>query len=121
MRCAGADAHPQQGVMSAPLPRCVLHTGAVADILSVAVGPARDDPTKSVATLELEVVHSPQVVSELQLHPLQTQDKSAHFHFALPTGVQPDAPQLLRLVTGSKAGMVQGEPRWCSAGSSAEV
>lgn len=113
--CAGADAHPQQGVLA---PLCV--AGAVADILSVAVGPARDDPTKSVATLELEVVHSPHVVSELQLHPLQTRAESAHFHFALPTGVQHDAPQLLSLVAG-KGGLIQGEPRCCGAGSTAEV
>jgi hypothetical protein len=99
--------------MSKPPGRlCV--AGAIADILSVAVGPARDDPTKSVATLELEVVHKPNVVSELQQHPLQTRDESAHYHFGLPTGVQHDAARLLSMVAGSKAGLIQGEWRcWC--------
>lgn len=72
--------------------------GAVADIMSVE---AVNTPSEPAIVLTLDIVHKPEVTSELQSHPTQTLDDHAHYHFYAPAGVSIDADRFLDMVKSS--------------------
>lgn len=77
------------------------HFGAIADVVSVRLD------QQGVLTADLEVVHAPQLVSELQEHPDQDLQDKPHYHFYTPPGVQLSATRLLDMLRpGTK---LQGE------------
>jgi hypothetical protein len=81
-------------------------TGAAADIMSVEM--SDESSASPVITLTLDVVHAPQVISELQEHPTQTLDDHAHYHFFLPEGVKLDAAKFMSLLK-AQGGKLAGE------------
>jgi hypothetical protein len=77
--------------------------GAVADIVDAEWMSSGDGSEPIILTLN--VVHKPEIISELQQHPVQTQDSHAHYHFYTPAGVTVDAVKFLKTSAGGLAGV----------------
>lgn len=81
--------------------------GAVADIMDVEMLPSADN-TEPTIVVTLDVVHKPDIISELQEHPEQTLDSHAHYHYFLPAGVTLDAAKFLALLKTSAGSFAGG-------------
>eukprot|EP00775_Hariotina_reticulata_P002145 gene2145-2464_t len=86
---------------------------AIADIIRVdlATQPASNRSTASnddegspeeVFTMTLRVVHQPHLVSEFDMHPHQTMDERAHYHFFSPLEIS--ASKLLSMLGDAQGG-----------------
>lgn len=92
-----AEAHNQRSTWTDPFPGSVLllphgsSTAAVADVMDIT-----HDEQAGTITLHLELVHSPETISEFDAHGKQTLDvREAHYHFSTSPGVVIDAARLL--------------------------